>query len=215
MDRKFVSLIFFAIFLPQELMLSESEDRCCVDEVAAQHVDADFIVHYGHTCLSPQVSPLFLPSSAFTSSCTETSTQQSSTARLPVLYILTKRSIDPTHAASSLASTSKTSLDEEVSKAVVLLYDVGYAHKAGKDSSPSSVGESQLISSVLDRPRRRCTQSRIGRQISSSPLSSRQTSKPPIPLLQFSERKRTRVLIPVQLSITISRRGGERHELRS
>jgi len=59
MDRKFVSLIFFAIFLPQELMLSESEDRCCVDEVAAQHVDADFIVHYGHTCLSPQVfSPL-------------------------------------------------------------------------------------------------------------------------------------------------------------
>lgn len=26
---------------------------CCVDEVAAQHVDADLIVHYGHTCLSP------------------------------------------------------------------------------------------------------------------------------------------------------------------
>lgn len=26
---------------------------CCVDEVAAQHVDADFVVHYGHTCLSP------------------------------------------------------------------------------------------------------------------------------------------------------------------
>ncbi|GAA5897950.1 2-(3-amino-3-carboxypropyl)histidine synthase [Sporobolomyces salmoneus] len=78
---------------------------CCVDEVAAQHVDADFIVHYGHTCLSP-------------------------TARLPVLYILTKRSIDPTHAASSLASTSKSSLDEDPPKAVVLLYDVGYAHKA-------------------------------------------------------------------------------------
>lgn len=34
---------------------------CCVDEVAAQHVDADFVVHYGHTCLSPfvrlQLSP--------------------------------------------------------------------------------------------------------------------------------------------------------------
>ncbi|KAG8906945.1 Diphthamide biosynthesis protein 2 [Tulasnella sp. 403] len=26
---------------------------CCVDEVAAQHVDADVIVHYGHACLSP------------------------------------------------------------------------------------------------------------------------------------------------------------------
>ncbi|GAA6060596.1 hypothetical protein JCM10212_004575 [Sporobolomyces blumeae] len=78
---------------------------CCVDEVAAQHVDADFIVHYGHTCLSP-------------------------TARLPVLYVLTKRSIDVEHAASTLASTSKARLDEDPPKAVVLLYDVGYAHKA-------------------------------------------------------------------------------------
>lgn len=25
---------------------------CCVDEVAAQHVDADAIVHYGHACMS-------------------------------------------------------------------------------------------------------------------------------------------------------------------
>ena len=25
---------------------------CCVDEVAAEHVGADLIVHYGRTCLS-------------------------------------------------------------------------------------------------------------------------------------------------------------------
>ncbi|GAA6004374.1 2-(3-amino-3-carboxypropyl)histidine synthase [Rhodotorula paludigena] len=78
---------------------------CCVDEVAAQHVDADFVVHYGHTCLSP-------------------------TARLPVLYILTKRAIDVDEAASSLASTSRASLEEQPAKAAVLLYDVAYAHKA-------------------------------------------------------------------------------------
>lgn len=76
---------------------------CCVDEVAAQHVDADFLVHYGHTCLSP-------------------------TARLPVIYVLTKRSIDVQHAASTLASTSRDSLDQ--SKAILLTYDVGYAHQA-------------------------------------------------------------------------------------
>lgn len=29
---------------------------CCVDEVAAQHVDADLIVHYGHACLSQWVT---------------------------------------------------------------------------------------------------------------------------------------------------------------
>ena len=28
---------------------------CCVDEIAAQHVNADFIVHYGRSCLSPWV----------------------------------------------------------------------------------------------------------------------------------------------------------------
>jgi diphthamide biosynthesis protein 2 len=26
---------------------------CCVDEVAAQHVSGDSIIHFGHACLSP------------------------------------------------------------------------------------------------------------------------------------------------------------------
>lgn len=26
---------------------------CCVDEVGASHINADCVVHYGHTCLSP------------------------------------------------------------------------------------------------------------------------------------------------------------------
>ncbi|KWU43212.1 diphthamide biosynthesis protein [Rhodotorula sp. JG-1b] len=95
--------------LPKEKELYVLADTtygsCCVDEVAAQHVDADFVVHYGHTCLSP-------------------------TARLPVLYVLTKREIDTEHAASSIASTSRASLDEEPPKAIVVLYDVAYAHKS-------------------------------------------------------------------------------------
>ena len=32
-----------------------SYGACCVDEVAAQHLSADVIVHYGRTCLSPYV----------------------------------------------------------------------------------------------------------------------------------------------------------------
>ncbi|BGP25229.1 Diphthamide biosynthesis protein 2 [Rhodotorula toruloides] len=95
--------------LPKERELYVLADTtygsCCVDEVAAQHVDADFVVHYGHTCLSP-------------------------TARLPVLYVLTKREIDPDHAANSLTSTSRASLEEQPAKAAIVFYDVGYAHKA-------------------------------------------------------------------------------------
>ncbi|GAA5844653.1 hypothetical protein JCM5353_001332 [Sporobolomyces roseus] len=126
---------------------------CCVDEVAAQHVDADFIVHYGHTCLSP-------------------------TARLPVLYILTKRSIDPSHAASSLASTSKTSLDEEPPKAVVLLYDVGYAHKAElvADALRIELGDKfPVVLSHLDKRanlRSHSAGSLKGKERESSPLSN-------------------------------------------
>ena len=30
-----------------------SYGACCVDEVAAEHVDADVVVHYGRACLSP------------------------------------------------------------------------------------------------------------------------------------------------------------------
>lgn len=29
-----------------------SYGSCCVDEIAASHIDADAIIHYGHACLS-------------------------------------------------------------------------------------------------------------------------------------------------------------------
>lgn len=48
-------------------LLTEDDDRevrffvmadttfgsCCVDEVGALHIDADCVIHYGQTCLSP------------------------------------------------------------------------------------------------------------------------------------------------------------------
>lgn len=46
-----------------------SYGSCCVDEVAAEHIDADAVVHYGRACLSP-------------------------TARLPVLHIFTIMDVD-------------------------------------------------------------------------------------------------------------------------
>lgn len=35
------------------ILADTSYGSCCVDEVAAEHVDADLIVHYGRSCLSP------------------------------------------------------------------------------------------------------------------------------------------------------------------
>jgi len=37
---------------------------CCVDEVAAQHVDADAVVHYGRACMSKWVPLIYPPISS-------------------------------------------------------------------------------------------------------------------------------------------------------
>ncbi|KAE8145881.1 hypothetical protein BDV25DRAFT_133393 [Aspergillus avenaceus] len=54
------------------ILADTSYGTCCVDEVAAEHVDADVVVHYGRSCLSP-------------------------TSRLPVIYVFTHKAlpIDP------------------------------------------------------------------------------------------------------------------------
>jgi len=46
-----------------------SYGSCCVDEIAAEHIGADVVVHYGRSCLSP-------------------------TARLPVIYVFTQKPMD-------------------------------------------------------------------------------------------------------------------------
>lgn len=50
------------------ILADTSYGTCCVDEVAAEHVDADVVVHYGRSCLSPS-------------------------ARLPVIYVFTHKAL--------------------------------------------------------------------------------------------------------------------------
>lgn len=38
------------------ILADTSYGSCCVDEVAAAHVQADAVVHYGHACMSPYVA---------------------------------------------------------------------------------------------------------------------------------------------------------------
>ncbi|KAJ7577918.1 putative diphthamide synthesis protein-domain-containing protein [Mycena floridula] len=63
----------------QELyvLADTSYGSCCADEVTAQHVDADAIVHYGHACMSQNY-------------------------RLPVIYVFGKRDLDVENCISSL-----------------------------------------------------------------------------------------------------------------
>ncbi|KAI1137353.1 diphthamide biosynthesis protein [Hypoxylon sp. FL0543] len=51
------------------ILADTSYSACCVDEIAAEHANADGVVHYGRACLSP-------------------------TSRLPVLHIFTRQKLD-------------------------------------------------------------------------------------------------------------------------
>jgi diphthamide biosynthesis protein 2 len=75
-----------------------SYGACCVDEVAAEHCDAEVVVHYGRSCLSP-------------------------TARLPVIYVFTTKALD----LESTVSTFQTTYPDPEAK-VVLMADIPFQH---------------------------------------------------------------------------------------
>ena len=78
------------------ILADTSYGSCCVDEVAAEHADADVVVHYGRSCLSPS-------------------------ARLPVIYVFTKPSFDIEPCIEAFRQ-----LYHEHHKKVLLMADVPY-----------------------------------------------------------------------------------------
>ncbi|XP_077085359.1 2-(3-amino-3-carboxypropyl)histidine synthase subunit 2 [Siphateles boraxobius] len=78
-----------------------SYGSCCVDDVAAEHVRADCIVHYGPSCLSP---------------C----------RRLPLLHVFGKRPIDVQQCVAAFKE-----LYPDRQSHVIILYDVTYSHAIG------------------------------------------------------------------------------------
>ncbi|PWN34403.1 diphthamide biosynthesis protein [Meira miltonrushii] len=89
--------------LPELYVLADtSYGNCCVDEVAAEHIDADLVVHFGHACLSL-------------------------TSRLPAIYVFHRLPIDANQCVEQIA----TRLEEQdgwKQKKLVMMYDVGYEH---------------------------------------------------------------------------------------
>uniref|UniRef100_A0A8C4R4X1 2-(3-amino-3-carboxypropyl)histidine synthase subunit 2 n=1 Tax=Eptatretus burgeri TaxID=7764 RepID=A0A8C4R4X1_EPTBU len=83
------------------ILADTSYGSCCVDEVSAEHANADGLVHYGHACLSP-------------------------TRRLPVLYVFARRKLDVQRCADAFRH-----LYPLRNTRVLLLCDLKYAHAIG------------------------------------------------------------------------------------
>lgn len=79
------------------ILADTSYGTCCVDEVAAEHVNADVVVHYGRACLSP-------------------------TARLPVIYVFTHNPLP----LEPLVKAFKETYPDPTAK-VILAADVTYS----------------------------------------------------------------------------------------
>lgn len=75
---------------------------CCVDEIAAQHINADGIIHFGHACLNP-------------------------TTRLPVFHVLPKKQFNVTEFINEFKR-----IFQDSTKKILFFYNVEYAHKIGK-----------------------------------------------------------------------------------
>lgn len=95
------------------ILADTSYGTCCVDEVAAEHVNADVVVHYGRACLSPA-------------------------ARLPVIHVFTHKQLD--HAAviaafkesypdknEKVVVVADVTFSDHVNQIVSKLQDEGYA----------------------------------------------------------------------------------------
>ncbi|XP_023121109.1 2-(3-amino-3-carboxypropyl)histidine synthase subunit 2 [Amphiprion ocellaris] len=96
-----------------------SYGSCCVDEVAAEHVGAECIVHYGSTCLSPS-------------------------KRLPMMYVFEKRPVDVEKCASSFRE-----LYPDTQSHIIILNDVNYSHAINDLLSLLSPEYSNLVASEL------------------------------------------------------------------
>ncbi|KAK2623713.1 hypothetical protein QTJ16_006894 [Diplocarpon rosae] len=78
------------------ILADTSYGSCCVDEIAAQHISATLLVHYGRSCLSP-------------------------TSRIPVLYVYTSPPL-----SVSAVRKSFVSLFPDRSQKVLLMADIPY-----------------------------------------------------------------------------------------
>ncbi|KAF9203241.1 Diphthamide biosynthesis protein 2 [Haplosporangium sp. Z 27] len=105
------------------ILADTSYGSCCVDEVAAQHISADAIIHYGRSCQSP-------------------------TSRLPVIYVFGKQPVDVVECASVFDGFFGT----DKSKKVIIMYDVIYTHCIDKllGILESEMGYTNIIKSRVE-----------------------------------------------------------------
>lgn len=110
------------------ILADTSYSACCVDEVAAEHADADVVVHYGRSCLSP-------------------------TSRLPVIYVFTQHALDTDEVVDMFTKEFGTP-EKAADLKVVIMADVTYQqHVAPVAAKLTALGYADILATtVVHRP---------------------------------------------------------------
>ncbi|KAI1042231.1 hypothetical protein LB505_003122 [Fusarium chuoi] len=104
------------------ILADSSYSACCVDEIAAEHVSADVVVHYGRTCLSP-------------------------TSHLPAIYVYTTHDLDY---KVTLEEIKKEFSDKTVK--LVIMADLTYQNHVDKVVSLlNDEGYTNVVSTAVTR----------------------------------------------------------------
>ena len=156
-----------------------SYGACCVDEIAAEHVDAAVVVHYGRACLSP-------------------------TARLPVIYVFTQQDLNHKLVISAF---ERTYPDKDTK--LILMADVTYAsHLPSLTSTISSLGYTSLhTTSILHDPSSLLPNRTVPPEVLSDPERLKDyhlfhvSDPPPALLLTLSSRLSSIHIYPTSTSV--------------
>ncbi len=102
------------------ILADTSYGACCVDEIAAEHISAEVIIHYGRSCLSP-------------------------TTRLPVIYVFSTQPLQ----MDEVIRIFKETYPEQQQK-IVLMADVTYAsHLPGIANALTSQGYTEIFTTNI------------------------------------------------------------------
>ena len=102
------------------ILADTSYSSCCVDEIAAEHVDADVVVHYGRSCLSP-------------------------TSRLPVIYVFTRHQLDH----NTVIEAFEKEFSDRQSKVVLMADVTRQDHVPSLTEELLSLGYENLLSTAV------------------------------------------------------------------
>ena len=164
------------------ILADTSYGSCCVDEIAGEHIDADAVVHYGRTCLSP-------------------------TARLPVIYVYTKRDLDHDEAMKSFLSA----FPDQCTR-VVVTADMPYAsHVQPLCTQLAELGyESMFAASIIHDPSSLIPNRSLPSSVAEDPVSLKDwhlfhIAEPPTSLLLTMTSRMASVIVhPTSRSLATS-----------